>query len=300
MALRFPFASVPFLLRSLQTDEHYSKKLQDQLQTALTLVRGGRFVSQYEDAISVAAEAAYYYCTLVVTGQTLGDEYMELLPVVGTSGRPLRWVVLHVLMRALIPLIMRRLASRMLPDASPSTVVHHVNLFHTGIFFLFGAYPSIAHRLSNVRYLALRQPSQNELTPTGDVRRVTVYTLLGVLLVVQQAILFAKWYRARRAASRAAGRGGAGQPSSTAPVAQADEAEDGVDRGRCTLCLCDRRMPAATRCGHIFCWECIMRWFESSQQASPICPNCRQPASAQSVVLLANYKIHSDDAAAEA
>jgi len=313
MALRFPFASVPYVLRAQQKDESYARRVQEMLQPVVATLGGGRFASHYDEAISAAAEALYYYCSLAITAQTLGEEHTDLLPV-QAAGRPLRLIsaLLHVGLRVLLPMGMRRIASRLLPDVAPSSVVHQVNLFHTGVFFFFGAYPSIAHRLTRVRYLALGKAGGAEVGQDGK-PKWGMYNWLGIILVAQQLIQLVQWWHARReaaarqrvqenaAAARSGQQLGSGADGAAASAAaDDDDDDDGVDRGRCTLCLCDRVKPAATRCGHIFCWECVMRWYETSSSSNPVCPNCRQPAPPQAVVLLANYAVAPDASCAAA
>ncbi|KAL9092465.1 MAG: hypothetical protein Q9159_000812 [Coniocarpon cinnabarinum] len=51
---------------------------------------------------------------------------------------------------------------------------------------------------------------------------------------------------------------------------------------KCTLCLEPMKDPAATTCGHVFCWNCICEWCREK----PECPLCRQSCAAQHVLLL--------------
>lgn len=57
---------------------------------------------------------------------------------------------------------------------------------------------------------------------------------------------------------------------------------DGKQQRKCTLCLEAMKDPAATTCGHVFCWSCIGEWLREQ----PMCPLCRQSALVQHVLPL--------------
>jgi len=56
----------------------------------------------------------------------------------------------------------------------------------------------------------------------------------------------------------------------------------GRQQRKCTLCLEELKDPAATQCGHVFCWACIGDWVREK----PECPLCRRQALAQHVLPL--------------
>jgi hypothetical protein len=56
----------------------------------------------------------------------------------------------------------------------------------------------------------------------------------------------------------------------------------GSQQRKCTLCLEEMRDPAATSCGHVFCWSCIGDWVREK----PECPLCRREALVQHILPL--------------
>ncbi|KAK4185505.1 Pex12 amino terminal region-domain-containing protein [Podospora australis] len=56
----------------------------------------------------------------------------------------------------------------------------------------------------------------------------------------------------------------------------------GSQQRKCTLCLEEMKDPAATSCGHVFCWSCIGDWVREK----PECPLCRREALVQHILPL--------------
>ncbi|AEO70080.1 e082dfa7-fa57-4fd6-b1e8-e38cdba62e25 [Thermothielavioides terrestris] len=56
----------------------------------------------------------------------------------------------------------------------------------------------------------------------------------------------------------------------------------GAQQRKCTLCLEQLKDPAATQCGHVFCWACIGDWVREK----PECPLCRREAMVQHILPL--------------
>ena len=55
----------------------------------------------------------------------------------------------------------------------------------------------------------------------------------------------------------------------------------------CGICLNERINPAASsRCGHVFCWNCILHWVSNVRAE---CPLCRAPIRPQDVLPLYNH-----------
>lgn len=56
----------------------------------------------------------------------------------------------------------------------------------------------------------------------------------------------------------------------------------GAQQRKCTLCLEELKDPAATQCGHVFCWACIGDWVREK----PECPLCRRETMVQHILPL--------------
>lgn len=53
----------------------------------------------------------------------------------------------------------------------------------------------------------------------------------------------------------------------------------------CRICYDDIKNKSSTKCGHVFCWSCIIQTLEMSNE----CPVCRAACHPREVVQLRNY-----------
>lgn len=59
----------------------------------------------------------------------------------------------------------------------------------------------------------------------------------------------------------------------------------------CSICLDFARDPVVTLCGHLYCWPCIYKWFDSQNSSlgpneHPQCPVCKAEISEKTMVPL--------------
>lgn len=54
-------------------------------------------------------------------------------------------------------------------------------------------------------------------------------------------------------------------------------------RFECNICLDTPRDAVVSMCGHLFCWPCLHRWFETKQN-SQVCPVCKSGLDHSKVV----------------
>lgn len=51
----------------------------------------------------------------------------------------------------------------------------------------------------------------------------------------------------------------------------------------CRICMTEPVNPAAAKCGHVFCWKCILHWTSNMRSE---CPLCRSPSKPQDIIAL--------------
>ncbi|KAF8292217.1 putative peroxisome assembly protein [Trypanosoma cruzi] len=281
-------ATAPYILRSLYKDEHIiDNHVTRPLTGLVTALFGAHWTNRYDSHLSNLAKGLYVALSLL-RGQTLGEEFCDLLPV--TRGIPTRMMgitrkLLLALLLALEPVALFQFAVRVFPAVPPHDVIANVRKFTLMLLFLFETYGTLVHRLLGVRHLSLL-PSQKLQNDDG-----APYTYFGLGILVLLELIVRLWrYMERR---RLALQQGSHYDVPKDEESQEHEDSDADDNqnaaaGKCMLCLSNRKQPTATSCGHIFCWRCLLDWIKSNSHGA-ICPFCRRQITVQSSVPLYLY-----------
>lgn len=61
--------------------------------------------------------------------------------------------------------------------------------------------------------------------------------------------------------------------------------EEFGEESTCIICVEPISNKAVTACGHVFCWQCIVK----STEIKPQCPSCRKKCLPSQVIQLKNY-----------
>lgn len=152
---------------------------------------------------------------------------------------------------------------------------------HTAIFYLNGSYFTIAKRLAGIRFMQSVKIPQHAFT----------YRRIGLLILFQLIVgLAIKAYRVTKDAVDS------GKPTKIVERRKESEERGQTNLGNpgepanalnCGICFDTLNGPSAIPCGHVFCWNCIVK----SSQFKGECPSCRKNFETKEITFLGNINV---------
>ncbi len=308
----FGLAQQPEILHGLNKDKEILAQLKERLLDLLEKLVSPQTLFRHAHWVGAVASLIYFGGNSLRLQQTLGEEYAYIRQfsdrdhVYLSHKRLLLFLCLEVFGELLVKRVAtkrvdrwiskmaetqeagqmswrRKLAcafSRCVGDAQSLMV--NASQLHLCIFYLQGFYASIPKRLAGIKYLQAVKIEQHAFS----YRRVGLMMLvhLGLKLLVFAVRLRREFAQLSVAASKPAERSAEEQAEGGATMRNRKGEQVA---GRCGICFEKPSHPSCLPCGHMYCWECVLR----SSQFKPECPNCRKPFEPREVVCLSNVEV---------
>lgn len=315
---RYVFSEQPEMIRLNQQDDYYQNYLKSKIIDAVEMFTpwlfNYRLISRNEDLIKMFSGLLYYGLTTLRSTQTLGEEYAQLgqhnpnhtgvtwqnypnlsktrkvvfvllatvFPVI--SSRFLKKLYNHLKQKfqlELKPGSFRKILIKNLPDYD--SFVQSLFKLHLAVFFIDGLYLQVSKRLTSIQYIFTRKPQDHGLN----------FNNIGRLMLVQIAIetikFFYKTYKAymkhKNKLKNKSLKRSQSELNSPEDIDEPQDHENADESKTCPLCFDVRKNTACTPCGHLFCWDCIMKNCLLKEE----CPQCRKICKPNKIIQMRNY-----------
>ena len=302
----------PEIIRLNQQDDYYQNYLKSKIIEALEIfmpwLLSYRVLSRNEDLLKMISAVVYYGLTTLRSSQTLGEEYTNLAQY-NEKDKGVNWQnfpnisrtrkIMFVFFAAVFPFISQKVFKKVynslkqkiylqldnssllkiliknLPDYD--SFVQSLFKINLAVFFIDGLYLQISKRFTSVKYIYTKRPQEHGLS----------YYNVGRLMLIQIVIEISKYFyksyktyltRKNKNLSKS-------HESNLAMRQEVSQSTMNDESKTCPLCFDVRKNTAATPCGHLFCWECIMKNCLIKEE----CPQCRKICKPNKIIQIRNF-----------
>ena len=227
------------------------------------------------------SDILYYSITTILQRQTIGQEYFHLIlfcakyKSIPTKIKGFIFIFLKVTLKVLSKKRFNKLLFKIL------AVMYILLSKLNQALYLFNknSYYQIENRLTQIKYLKLSK------VDNGLVPKMSILKLLGLLELMKQVITFYEISRQLYSIRRKCLPKSSIQNHSYFQI-RIDSFKK-IKKSKCTICLDFIQRATLANCGHMFCWNCIIKYLYYAKDVC--CPTCRSHFSYKSIVYLYNY-----------
>uniref|UniRef100_A0A336MIV3 RING-type E3 ubiquitin transferase n=1 Tax=Culicoides sonorensis TaxID=179676 RepID=A0A336MIV3_CULSO len=295
MSLFLSKAGQAEIIRSAQKDNQFIDEIYLTVSELLRRYSQNLWI-KFDTHIKTLTNIFYYSFHSILGIQTLGEEYTGVIQIdQNYKSLPSRLlqVICYVLefagesaLRRAISVIKVNVQKNndLLPNAKRVIIrffetlldfIPFIQSIHRGLFYLNGNKYHISKRFTGINYVLVRYWLKQDHSVYG-------YKILGIITLIQ-AFMSITFYLKRQFEKNQ-------ENTRNCNLVDSQNTTDEVIRSGsgkiCVLCMDVRTNASAIRCGHIFCYDCIMDWIETKNE----CPICREPTKPSNVMFLMNYE----------
>jgi len=268
------------ILQSSQKDELYIDKLRESVSGLVLDVAGPQRWNTKEKWIAPIVRSIYYSLTTLSDYQTLGEEYSGLVQTNAHLTLPSKLArIIFILAKSFGTTCIDHILDKIQREDVSGEKEKQIRTFrrflqifesvHTCLFYYQGLYYELARRLTGLRYVKVGPQSHHDKSGfriLGHVATLQLFLNIGLGI-----------YKLLKEQNK----------TSLSESVDIGLSSGVVSSETCSLCLeplGSRGRPAATSCGHLGCWVCLL-------EASSItgeCPLCRAVCLPNSIIPLQN------------